>query len=115
MGRSILFIAVLLGATLQAPVMAAVAADGQALYKKSCVSCHGPTGKGALPGVPDLSKGGAMAKPDAVLVGSILNGFKSKGSRMAMPAKGGNPKLTAADAQALVAYMRTLQVTPSAK
>lgn len=53
-------------------------------------------------------QGGRLAKPDSVLVANILGGFQSKGSPMAMPAKGGNPNLTAEDAQALVLYMRTL-------
>lgn len=86
----------------------AVAAKGKALYEATCVACHGPKGKGAIPGVPDLAQGGRLAKPDAEVTANILNGFQSKGSPMAMPAKGGNPNLTAADAKALVVYLRTL-------
>lgn len=86
----------------------ALAADGKALYEATCIACHGAKAQGAIPGVPDLAKGGRMAKPDAELAANILNGFQSKGSPMAMPAKGGNPNLTAADANALVLYLRTL-------
>lgn len=55
-----------------------------------------------------MTKGGRLAKPDGVLVANILGGFQSKGSPLAMPAKGGNPNLTAQDARVLVLYMRTL-------
>lgn len=91
----------------------AMAADGKALYATTCIACHGPKAQGAIPGVPDLAKGGRLAKPDAELVANILDGFQSKGAPMAMPPKGGNPNLTAADAKAIVIYMRTLTRTPN--
>lgn len=85
------------------------AADGnakaKALYSNTCIACHGANGKGAIPGVPDL--GPRMTMTDDDLTNSILNGLQSKGSLMAMPAKGGNPAITAADAAALVVYLRT--------
>lgn len=84
------------------------AADGKALYQTTCVACHGAKAQGAIPGVPDLAKSGSLAKSDAELTASILNGFKSKGSTLAMPPKGGNPNLTAEDAKALVVYLRAL-------
>lgn len=85
------------------------APDGKALFQQTCVACHARTAKGALPGIPDLTrKGGPLAKTDAELVANILNGYQSEGSPMAMPAKGGNPSLTAEEAAALVAYLRTL-------
>lgn len=85
--------------------------NGSALFRQTCVACHGADGKGAIPGVPDLTrKDGPLAvKSDAQLIESILKGFQSKGSPMAMPPKGGNPQLTPEDAAALVTYLRTLQ------
>lgn len=85
--------------------------DGAALFRQTCVVCHGADGHGAIPGVADLTrKSGPLAvKTDAELVASILNGFQSKGSPMGMPPKGGNPQLTPEDAAALVTYLRTLQ------
>lgn len=87
---------------------AASAAEGKVLYEATCIACHGPKAQGAIPGVPDLAKGGRLSKPDAVLVANILNGFQSKGSPMAMPPKGGNPNLTAADVETLLRFMRVL-------
>jgi cytochrome c5 len=87
---------------------AASAVDGKALYATTCIACHGPKAQGAIPGVPDLAKGGRLAKSDAELSASILNGFQTKGSPMAMPPKGGNPSLTAEDAKTLVLFLRTL-------
>ena len=105
MSRSFLLIASLF---LLGTSQSVGAADGKALYQTTCIACHGPKAQGDIPGVPDLANGGRLAKPDAELAANILNGFQSKGSPMAMPPKGGNPNLTAADAKALVVYMRTL-------
>jgi len=104
MNRSVLLIASLFLMGTQA----AVAADGKALYQATCVACHGPKAEGAIPGVPNFAKGKQLAKSDTELAANIMNGFKSKGSSMAMPPKGGNPNLTLADSKALVAYLRTI-------
>ncbi len=89
-------------------VQSVSAADAKALYQATCVACHGAKAQGAIPGVPNLAKNGSLAKSDAELIASILNGFKSEGSALAMPAKGGNPSLTPDDASALVIYLRAL-------
>lgn len=83
-------------------------AAGEKLYNQTCVACHGPTGKGAIPGVADLTNpDGALAKSDEVLFTSIKEGFKSPGAALAMPPKGGNPALSDDDIVALLAYFRT--------
>ncbi|HUW28068.1 MAG TPA: c-type cytochrome [Sulfuriferula sp.] len=84
----------------------AFAADGKALFDSNCVSCHGDHAQGAFPGVPNLITSGRLEKPDAVLIGHIMNGFQSSDSPMAMPPKGGDSSLTADDAKALLVYLR---------
>lgn len=108
MNRSLLLITSLF---LLGTIQVASAAEGKALYEVTCIACHGPKAQGAIPGVPDLAKGGRLSKPDAELAANILNGFQSKGSPMAMPPKGGNPNLTQGDVKALLTYMRALTGT----
>lgn len=87
-----------------------VAADvttGKAVYSQTCIACHGSNGKGAIPGVRDLTDAdGPLAKSDEELIGSITDGFQSPGAAMAMPPKGGNPTLTADDINAVLSYLR---------
>lgn len=86
---------------------AQAASHGKSVYERTCVACHGADGKGTLPGVPALGgKAGRLAKPDAVLLKSILVGYQTPGSPMAMPPKGGDPTLTEEDAAAVLQYMR---------
>ena len=83
------------------------AAVGKAVYLQTCVACHGVNGKGTIPGVADFTgKDSPLSKSEAELVKNISEGFQSKGSFMAMPAKGGNPTLTEADVRAVLAYLR---------
>lgn len=81
--------------------------DGQAIYNKTCIACHGSNGKGGLPGAPDFTDpNGRLSKGDDVLIKNITEGFQSPDSPMAMPAKGGNPDLTAEDVRAVLAHIR---------
>lgn len=87
---------------------AAAALSGEQVYSQTCVACHGVDGKGRLPGVPDFTApDGPLSKPDDILLRHITEGFKSPGSQMAMPPKGSNPDLTAADIHAVLGYLRT--------
>ena len=106
-------------AALTLPAAAAIAAPqticgfgggdpgrGNAIYSQACASCHAANGKGKLPGVPDLTKkGGVLTKPHAALQDHIVNGFKTPGSRIAMPPRGGKRDLTDQDMKDVHAYL----------
>lgn len=77
---------------------------GEAVYNGTCIACHGADGAGSLPGVPDLKS--LLAKPDAILLRSLLEGVQGQGIPIAMPPKGGNPALTEDDLKAVLTYMR---------
>ena len=83
---------------------------GEAVYNQTCIACHGADGKGTLPGAPDFtSDKGPLSQSDEILIKHVTEGFQSPGSPMAMPAKGGNTALTAADIGAVITYLRTLK------
>jgi cytochrome c5 len=91
--------------TLADPVQVSA---GEKLYNQTCVACHGPSGKGAIPGVADLTKSdGALAKSDDALFKSIKEGFQTPGAALTMPPNGGNPALTDDDIRALLVYLRS--------
>ena len=86
---------------------AGTAPSGEEIYGQTCVACHGADGKGALPGVPNFTRtDGPLGKSDQVLLQSILLGFQSPGSQMAMPPKGGNPALTESAIASVLRYLR---------
>ncbi len=83
------------------------AQTGADIYQQTCVACHGQNGTGSVPGAPDFTAtDGPLAKDDGVLLRHITEGFKTPGSPMAMPPKGGNPALGAADIQRVLTYLR---------
>lgn len=98
----------LLAALLALPTVAS-ADDGAALYNQTCVACHGGDGKGAIPGVPDFTRADSPLhrKDEASLVRSIVDGFQSPGSPMAMPPRGGMPAVSEEQATALVRYLHS--------
>lgn len=82
--------------------------SGKEIYDQTCIACHGPRGKGAIPGVPDLSdKSGRLSQPYDVLLTNVIRGLQSPGSTMAMPPKGGNPNLSEADIRAVIDYLQS--------
>ena len=77
------------------------AEDGAALYKAKCAMCHGADGAGKPAAkIPSLVSPEAKAKSDADLSKAIAETAKHPA-----PAKG----LSADDAKAVVAYIRSLQ------
>jgi mono/diheme cytochrome c family protein len=82
------------------------AADGAALYKANCNTCHGPTGAGDTPAgkmmkAKPLGSAEVQKLTDAEITASVTNG---KGK---MPAFG--KKLSADDIKAVVVYVRTFK------
>ena|ERR1051325_1047286 len=92
---------------LLAPPALAADADGKAVYDKQCSTCHGPDGAGN-PGMKsvfgekelDIARNDIASKKDEELAKVISEG---KGK---MPAAG--KALSAADKQAVVAYVKSL-------
>ena len=79
--------------------MGSVQADGAAVYKSLCFSCH-DTGAAGAPKMGDKAAWAPrIATGMDAMYASSLNG---KG---AMPAKGGNPGLSDADVKAAVDYL----------
>lgn len=80
---------------------------GKSVYQGTCIACHGAGGEGALPGVPDLTESnGPLSKSDDELKRNIVNGFRSPGSPLTMPPRGGDPSLSDEDIDAVIRYMR---------
>lgn len=83
------------------------AASGASVYQGTCIACHGAGGEGTLPGVSDLTESnGPLTKSDDELKRNIVNGFRSPGSPLTMPPKGGDPSLSDEDIDAVIRYMR---------
>ncbi len=85
---------------------------GQTVYDRDCATCHGPEGKGdgeqatyITPGPQDFTKGILDKRSDDFLTSVITKGGQAQGLSESMP---GFPKLSKADLQSLVAYIRQL-------
>ncbi|MEE8379495.1 MAG: c-type cytochrome [Gammaproteobacteria bacterium] len=80
-----------------------IAADGKAVFEKTCKICHVP----GIAGAPKLGDKAVWAtrnkKGMDTLVKNAIGGFK--GAKGMMPPKGGNPKLSDGDVKAAVKYM----------
>ncbi len=80
---------------------------GEAIYGQTCVACHGEDGTGAIPGAPDFTRpDGVLSKSDEVLLRHVKEGYKSPGSLMAMPPRGGNPALSDRDLKSALLYIK---------
>lgn len=80
------------------------ALSGSDIYSQTCVACHGNNGKGLVPGAPDFTRSkGPLSQSDEALFNHIKLGFKSPGSAMAMPPRGGNMSLTDGDIKTVLA------------
>ena len=87
-------------AAFSAPVLAA---DGKAVFEKTCKMCHVPGIAGA-PKLGDKAEWATRSKKGMdTLVKNAIGGFK--GAKVMMPPKGGNPKLSDGDVKAAVKYM----------
>ena len=90
--------------------------DGGTIYKKLCVRCHGPEGKGDGPAAKllknqsmgDLTSKADMSKlSDQDLVKLVAEGGAASGKSKVMPAH--KDKLSEGEIKAVVAYIKTLQ------
>lgn len=73
----------------------------------NCVLCHADDGSGAMPGVVDLTENrNWLAFSNTQLLEHVNKGFKTPGSSMAMPPKGGNPELSDKDILSIIEFMR---------
>jgi len=93
----------------------ALAQDGKAIYQKECAKCHGDAGAGdgamgqKLKDKPSnwaAGGGGLKDMDDAKITESIKKGGGAVGKSRAMPAY---PKLSDAEVQSVVAYVKTLK------
>ena len=91
---------------MAAGAMAFASEDGAALYQSKCVACHGPKGVGkpALKGT-NLTADEVKKAADDKLVAAIMEGGAAKKAAHAFGKKG----VTADQAKALVAHIRSLQ------
>lgn len=74
---------------------------GSTVYRTHCVTCHGDRGEGAMPGVPDFSRGEGLMQPDRVLAESIIQG------KSIMPAFQG--LLTDDEVLDVITFLRTMR------
>ena len=72
---------------------------GQELYTRHCAGCHGPSGEGEMPGLPNFSRPDKLIKTDGQLADVIRAG------NGVMPSFNG--RLTEDDIFDIVAYIRT--------
>ena len=85
----------------QGTTLAADVFNGEKIYTKLCVSCHGSGGSGAIPGAPNFARGQRLMQPDGALLRTLRNG------KNAMPSYLG--VLDDFEMLDVVAYLRTIR------
>jgi disulfide bond formation protein DsbB len=93
------------------------AVAGQTAFAASCSSCHGPEGTGITGLGKDLTTSEwVVTQTDADLVAFLQTGRPASDplntTGIDMPPKGGNPALSEADLQNIVAYIRSIHQMP---
>jgi len=87
---------------LQIYALQALANDvfqGREVFMRECMACHGESGEGKLPGLPNFKEGQTLFKTDSALIDIVRDG---KG---VMPSFNG--LLTDEDIRNVVAYLRS--------
>ena len=76
--RKILYIpGLVLALLVSSQVAASDLANGGRIYRSPCASCHGPTGKSTMAGVPDFDRPGALLQSDRNLLTRIQAGKRA--------------------------------------
>ena len=87
------------------PVPSVPTVDGEGVYKKACVTCHG-TGLAGAPKLGDAADWGPrIAQGEALLFEHATKGFTGK--KGMMPPKGGFVTLSDDEVRAAITYMTT--------
>jgi len=91
--------ALVLGLGFSAACQAGDVFKGQELYTRHCAGCHGLSGEGEMPGLPNFARADKLIKTDSQLADVIRAG------NGVMPSFNG--RLTDEDIYDIVAYIRT--------
>jgi cytochrome c oxidase subunit III len=91
---------------------------GRTLWRATCITCHGDQGQGVRGQAPNFRETDFVSsKTDEELLAFIKRGrmpFEPDNrSGIQMPPKGGNPLLTDAQILDIIAFMRTLDLSPT--
>lgn len=90
------------------------AAEGRKVFSTTCITCHGPIGKGLPNLAPSLVGSPFIASSDIAAVANVIRTGRGLGepnnkSGKVMPARGGNPFLTEEQIAHLAAFVRAIQ------
>lgn len=99
MAKKNIFLLFLLFQIFASQVIANDVFKGREVFMRECMACHGASGEGKLPGLPNFKEGQTLFKTDSVLIDIVRDG---KG---VMPSFNG--LLTDDDIRNVVAYLRS--------